>query len=60
MISKKEMNMNIAQLFDDLSFKFKDQFFLDKNSAEEDKLYASFNTNKSSPVNTRGFLTDRV
>ena len=32
------MNMNIAQLFDNLSFKLKDQFFLDKNNAENDKL----------------------
>ena len=38
MISKKEMNMSIAQLFDNLSFKLKDQFFLDKNNAEKDKL----------------------
>ena len=38
MTSKKEMNMNITQLFDNLSFKLKDQFFLDKNNAEKDKL----------------------
>ena len=38
MTSKKEMNMNIAQLFDNLSFKLKDQFFLDKNNAENNKL----------------------
>ena len=29
--------MSIAQLFDNLSFKLKDQFFLDKNNAEKDK-----------------------
>ena len=38
MASKKEMNMNIAQLFDNLSFKLKDQLFLGKNNAEKDKL----------------------
>ena len=27
--------MNITQLFDNLSFKLKDQFFLDKNNAEK-------------------------
>ena len=27
--------MNIAQLFDNLSFKLNDQFFLDKNNAEK-------------------------
>ena len=37
MTSKKEMKMNIAQLFDNLSFS--DQFCLDKNNAEKDKLY---------------------
>ena len=31
--------MNIAQLFDNLSFKLKDQFFLGKNNAEKDKLF---------------------
>ena len=31
-----QMNMSIAQLFDNLSFK--DQFFLDKNNAEKNKL----------------------
>ena len=40
MTSKKEMNMNIAQLFDNLSFKLKDQFFPDKND-EKDKLLGS-------------------
>ena len=37
--------MNIAQLFDNLSFKLKDQFFLNKNNAEKKTSYASFNTN---------------
>ena len=32
------MNMNIAKLFDNLSFKLKDQFFLDTNNAKKDKL----------------------
>ena len=30
--------MNIALLFDNLSFNLKDEFFLDKNNAEKDKL----------------------
>ena len=41
--------MNIAQLFDNLSFKLLTKIMLKKTS------YASFNTNKSSPVSTRGF-----
>ena len=32
------MDINIAQSFDNLSFKLKNQFFLDKNNAEKDKL----------------------
>ena len=35
-VSKKEMNMNITQLFDKLVIQT--QFFLDKNTAEKDKL----------------------
>ena len=38
MTSKKELNTKIAQLFDNLSFKLNDQFFLDKSNAEKDKL----------------------
>ena len=30
--------MNITQLLDNFSFKLKDQFFLDKNNVEKDKL----------------------
>ena len=30
--------MNISQSFDNLSFKLTNQFFLDKNNAEKDKL----------------------
>ena len=38
MTSKKEMNMNIAHLFDNFPFKLIDQFFLNKHNAEKDKL----------------------
>ena len=47
--------MNIAQLFDNLSFKHKDK----KTNAEKTS-YASFNTNRSSPVSTTSFLLDRI
>ena len=37
--------MNIAQLFENLSFKLKGQFFLDKDNAEKDKLCTQTQTN---------------
>ena len=57
MTSTKEQNINTSQLFDNLSFKLKDQFFLDKIMLKKTS-YASFNTNKSLPVSTRGFLSE--
>ena len=56
MTSKKEMNMNIAHLFDNLSFKRKDQFFLDKNNAEKEAMRHLTQTNHHLSVQGASFF----